>query len=87
MIKGEFLVVEYLGWEHSYREIVPAERLRLKNINPPITATTFHKFEVEVPEELRVLYVSSMHRFPHRLRVHAPKLLTNCFLCSFLCAL
>lgn len=54
MIKGEFLVVEYLGWEHSYREIVPAERLRLKNINPPITATTFHKFEVEVPEELRL---------------------------------
>ncbi|XP_055324792.1 fragile X messenger ribonucleoprotein 1 homolog isoform X2 [Sitodiplosis mosellana] len=54
MIKGEFLVVEYLGWEHSYREIVAAERLRLKNINPPITATTFHKFEVEVPEELRV---------------------------------
>ncbi|XP_031619634.1 synaptic functional regulator FMR1 isoform X2 [Contarinia nasturtii] len=54
MIKGEFLVVEYLGWEHSYREIVAAERLRLKNTNPPITATTFHKFEVEVPEELRV---------------------------------
>lgn len=53
MIKGEFLVVEYLGWEHSYREIVPAERLRLKNTNPPLTATTFHKFEVEVPEELR----------------------------------
>lgn len=54
MIKGEFLVVEYLGWEHSYREIVAAERLRIKNTNPPLTATTFHKYEVEVPEELRV---------------------------------
>lgn len=55
MIKGEFLVVEYSGWEHSYTEIVAAERLRAKNTNPPVTATTFHKFEVEVPEELRVL--------------------------------
>lgn len=55
MIKGEFLVVEYLGWEHSYTEIVAAERLRVKNTNPPVTATTFHKFEVLVPEELRGL--------------------------------
>lgn len=55
MIKGEFLVVEYLGWEHSYREIVAAERLRLKNTNPTLTSSTFFKFEVEVPEELRVL--------------------------------
>lgn len=53
MIKGEFLVVEYLGGEHSYREIVAAERLRVKNTNPPITATTFHKYEIEVPEDLR----------------------------------
>lgn len=54
MIKGEFLVVEYLGWEHSYREIVAAERLRFKNPNPTMTASTFFRFEVEVPEELRV---------------------------------
>lgn len=54
MIKGEFLVVEYLGWEHSYTEIVAAERLRVKNTNPPITPSQFFKFEVEVPEELRV---------------------------------
>lgn len=55
MIKGEFLVVEYLGWEHTYTEIVAAERLRHKNTNPPITAKTFLKYEIEVPEELREL--------------------------------
>lgn len=53
MIKGEFLVVEYLGWEHTYTEIVAAERLRTKNSNPPITAKTFLQYEIEVPEELR----------------------------------
>lgn len=53
MIKGEFLVVEYLGWEHTYTEIVPTERLRLKNTNPPITANTFYKYQIEIPVELR----------------------------------
>lgn len=53
MIKGEFHVVEYLGWESTYTEIVSDERLRPKNSNPPIDADTFHKFEIEVPEELR----------------------------------
>ncbi|XP_055686360.1 fragile X messenger ribonucleoprotein 1 homolog isoform X2 [Lutzomyia longipalpis] len=53
MIKGTFHVVEYLGWDHSYTEIVPAERLRMKNTNPPINAKTFHRFEIDVPEDLR----------------------------------
>lgn len=53
MIKGEFIVVEYLGWENSYTEIVPNDRLRPKNTNPPITQTTFYKFEIPVSEELR----------------------------------
>ncbi|XP_059620830.1 fragile X messenger ribonucleoprotein 1 homolog isoform X2 [Phlebotomus argentipes] len=53
MIKGSFHVVEYLGWDHSYTEIVPVERLRLKNTNLPINAKTFHRFEIEVPEDLR----------------------------------
>ena len=26
MIKGEFHVVEYLGWETTYTEIVPSDR-------------------------------------------------------------
>lgn len=53
MIKGEFLVVEYLGWEHSYTEIVAVERIRIKHSNIPIDAKTFYKFEIEVPDELR----------------------------------
>ncbi|XP_034949961.1 synaptic functional regulator FMR1 isoform X8 [Chelonus insularis] len=53
MIKGGFQVVEYLGWEYSYTEIVGAERIRMKNTNPPIDKNTFHKIEIDVPEELR----------------------------------
>ncbi|GFG30889.1 hypothetical protein Cfor_07453 [Coptotermes formosanus] len=53
MIKGDFHVVEYLGWENTYTEIVASERLRPKNQNAPIDKTTFFKFEIEVPEDLR----------------------------------
>ncbi|XP_067121974.1 fragile X messenger ribonucleoprotein 1 homolog A-like isoform X2 [Centruroides vittatus] len=53
MIKGDFHVVEYLGWETAYTEIVASERLRPKNTNPPITKSTFPKFELEVPEDLQ----------------------------------
>jgi fragile X mental retardation protein len=53
MIKGDFHVVEYLGWENTYTEIVASERLRPKNPNPPIEKATFYKFEIEVPEDLR----------------------------------
>ncbi|CAL1673640.1 unnamed protein product [Lasius platythorax] len=53
MSKGGFQVVEYLGWEYTYTEIVASERLRAKNPNAPIDKNTFHKIEIEVPEELR----------------------------------
>uniref|UniRef100_A0A336JX16 CSON002939 protein n=1 Tax=Culicoides sonorensis TaxID=179676 RepID=A0A336JX16_CULSO len=53
MIKGEFLVVEYLGWDNSYTEIVSCDRLRPKNMNPPITNTSFYKFEIPVQEDLQ----------------------------------
>ncbi|XP_053975750.1 fragile X messenger ribonucleoprotein 1 homolog A isoform X2 [Hylaeus anthracinus] len=53
MIKGGFQVVEYLGWECAYTEIVASERLRAKNPNPPIDKNTFHKIEMEVPEDLK----------------------------------
>ncbi|XP_013786530.1 fragile X mental retardation syndrome-related protein 1-like isoform X2 [Limulus polyphemus] len=53
MTKGDFHVVEYLGWETTYTEIVPSDRLRHKNTNSPITKGSFHKFEMDVPEDLR----------------------------------
>lgn len=53
MTKGDFHVVEYLGWDNTYTEIVPLDRLRPKNTNPPIDRNTFCKFEISVPEDLR----------------------------------
>ncbi|KAF4528224.1 hypothetical protein B566_EDAN014597, partial [Ephemera danica] len=54
MMKGGFIVVEYIGWgESSYTEIVNEDDLRPKNPAPPIDANTFFKFEIPVPEELR----------------------------------
>ncbi|XP_039439079.1 fragile X messenger ribonucleoprotein 1 homolog isoform X1 [Culex pipiens pallens] len=53
MMKGDFFVVEYLGWDNSYTEIVSADRLRVKNTNPPINEKTFFRFEIEVPEDIR----------------------------------
>ncbi|XP_052899817.1 fragile X messenger ribonucleoprotein 1 homolog isoform X2 [Anopheles moucheti] len=53
MMKGEFLVVEYLGWDHSYTEIVNTDRIRAINPSSTINEKTFHRFEIEVPEEVR----------------------------------
>lgn len=53
MTKGDFHVVEYQGWDTAYSEIVPSDRLRPKNPNPPITKNTFTKFELDVPDDLR----------------------------------
>ncbi len=50
---GEFYVVEYVGREMSYSEIVPGERIRPSNTNSLLTKANFFKFEIEVPEELR----------------------------------
>lgn len=53
MIRGEFYVLEYVGWEMSYSEIVLGERIRPLNTNPPLSKANFFKFEIEVPDELR----------------------------------
>jgi len=53
MIKGGFFVVNYLGWENTYEEIVQEDRMRPKTTFVPIDNNTFFKFEIEVPEDLR----------------------------------
>ncbi|RZC32169.1 fragile X mental retardation syndrome-related protein 1 [Asbolus verrucosus] len=53
MMKGDFYVLEYVGWDTTYTEIVSDDRLRVKNTNPPIDSTMFVKFEIEVPEDVR----------------------------------
>lgn len=52
-MKGEFYVLEYVDFETSYNEIVSKERIRHKNENPPLERSMFHKFEIEVPEDVR----------------------------------
>lgn len=54
MIRGEFLVLEYIGLDSPYTEIVSAERLRPKRTNhQPIDVNTFTKFEITVPDDLK----------------------------------
>ena len=53
MMKGDFYVLEYVGWDTTYTEIVSDDRLRVKNTNPPIDSSMFVKFEIEVPEDVR----------------------------------
>lgn len=52
-MKGDFIVIKYVEWEYAYTEIVPIDRARLKNPNPPVDKNTFYKIEIDVPEELR----------------------------------
>ncbi|XP_063546141.1 RNA-binding protein FXR1 isoform X3 [Cydia strobilella] len=60
MMRGEFLVIEYLEWDNCYTEIVPKDRLRVKTPKTPIDKTTFHKFEIPVPEDLKD-YLHEIH--------------------------
>ncbi|KAL5283049.1 FXR1 family protein [Megaselia abdita] len=53
MMKVDICAVCYPGFENPYTEVVEIKRLRLKNPNPPITSSTFHRFEIVVPEHLR----------------------------------
>ncbi|KAH7970770.1 hypothetical protein HPB49_015387 [Dermacentor silvarum] len=66
MTKGDFHVVEYQGWDTAYSEIVPSDRLRPKNPNPPITKNTFSKFELDVPDDLREYCGSSKDDSAHK---------------------
>lgn len=53
MMRGEFFVLEYIGWDSTYTEIVGGDRVRPKNTNPPLENGAFHRFEIEVPEDVR----------------------------------
>lgn len=56
-MRGEFFVLEYIGWDSTYTEIVGGDRVRPKNTNPPLENGAFHRFEIEVPEDVRDQYV------------------------------
>ncbi|KAL1506107.1 hypothetical protein ABEB36_005534 [Hypothenemus hampei] len=62
MMKGDFYVMEYVGWENTYTEIVSVDRFRPKNTNPPIDRNTFHKFEIEVPEDVKDYCKEDVHK-------------------------
>ncbi|KAL8567203.1 hypothetical protein ACOMHN_046613 [Nucella lapillus] len=53
MLKGEFAVVEYIGWEGSPTDILAIDRVRRINANLPISPESFHQFVLEVPPDLR----------------------------------
>ncbi|XP_060578868.1 RNA-binding protein FXR1-like isoform X2 [Ruditapes philippinarum] len=52
MFRGEFAVVEYVGWDKTYSDIVPMERLRPINDLCPITKDSFFKHVIEIPPDL-----------------------------------
>lgn len=53
MLKGEFCVIEYIGWEgSSYNDIVPLDRIRSLNQSAPFK-NSFLKYSIPIPEDLR----------------------------------
>lgn len=52
MMKGEFAVVDYIGFKSTYTDIVPIDRVRSKNPNPPLAANSIHRLAIEIPEDL-----------------------------------
>lgn len=61
--KGEFYVIQYAGWDATFNEIVPRERIRPSSRNGPISKSMFHKVMIDVPQDLRQLCKGEMmHR-------------------------
>ncbi|KAL4220254.1 RNA-binding protein fxr1 [Mactra antiquata] len=52
MFRGEFAVVEYAGWDQTYSDIVPMERLRPVNTLCSISKDSFYKHVMEIPPDL-----------------------------------
>ncbi|CAF3467727.1 unnamed protein product [Rotaria sp. Silwood1] len=57
MFKGDFFVVDYevTAQGNSYSEIVPSDKVRCPNTNPPITSSTFKRIELPVGKDLQEL--------------------------------
>ena len=57
MMKGDLYVVEYLGWETAYTEIVHQDCVRMKSTEPCLTSQVFFKYSLAVPVEIQVFCV------------------------------
>ncbi|XP_052783565.1 RNA-binding protein FXR1-like isoform X2 [Mya arenaria] len=63
MFRGEFAVVEYVGWDKTYSDIVPLERLRPVNTLCHITKDTFYQHVIEIPQDLlEICHDESSHQ-------------------------
>lgn len=66
--KGEFYVVQYVGWDSSCNEIVPREKIRPCNTNEAITRSMYSKCIIDVPQDLQqICKDENVHReFKHQ---------------------
>ena len=65
MMKGDFYVVEYLGWETAYTEIVHKDCVRMISTEPCLTSQVFFKYSVPVPVEIQVFCVQEKNNDIH----------------------
>lgn len=66
--KGEFYVIQYVGWDSSFNEIVPRDKIRPSNTNEAVTKSMYSKCIIDVPQDLQqICKDESVHReFRHQ---------------------